>query len=106
MTDAPERIWRVKPSMKRGYVDGLASWPTAQDAGDGATGYVRDDIYAALEADNARMREVLRPFAEYAKHYDPVEDDDADRCWVHEYTPTLDELRRARAVLTKGTDHD
>lgn len=55
---------------------------------------------AALEAENARMREALGPFAQKAWFYDPPEDDDDNRIWDTRYCPTLGDLRRARAALS------
>ena len=43
MTQAPERIWRDKPQTKRGYVDGLPSWPTQSESYEG-TEYIRADL--------------------------------------------------------------
>ena len=54
----------------------------------------------ALEAEVARYREALEPFSEMADCYDPVEDDDHLHCWVSEFTPTLGQLRIARAALS------
>jgi hypothetical protein len=43
MTQAPERIWRDKPQTKRGYVDGMPSWPTQSESHEG-TEYIRADL--------------------------------------------------------------
>lgn len=49
MSDAPERIWRDKPTTRRGYNDGLPSWPKETDSHDG-TEYVRKDLPPTLAA--------------------------------------------------------
>ena len=43
MTEAPERIWRVKPWIPSQYRHGLASWPAEEHAGEGATEYIHAD---------------------------------------------------------------
>jgi hypothetical protein len=60
MTDAPERIWRVAPWIPSQYVHGLASWPVKEQAGDGATEYIRADIAEAREraAVAAKVQEI------------------------------------------------
>ena len=63
MTDAPERIWRVKPMIPDDYQHGMASWPDSYQAGTGATEYVRADIHAALEAEMDRYKAALEDIA-------------------------------------------
>ena len=50
MTDTPERIWRVKPYIPIHASRGLASWPTPEDAGEGATEYIKADHANAMVA--------------------------------------------------------
>ncbi len=47
MSDAPERIWRVAADIPQHYSHGLASWPNRENAGDGATEYLRADLHDA-----------------------------------------------------------
>ena len=47
MSDAPERIWRVKPWSLSQHKHGLASWPIEEQAGPGATEYTRADLHRA-----------------------------------------------------------
>lgn len=51
MTDAPERIWRDKPTTRRGYNDGLASWPRQKDSHEG-TEYIRADVSGVYDLDD------------------------------------------------------
>jgi hypothetical protein len=63
----PERIWRVKPWIPAHHQHGLASWPRKDQAGEGATEYVRADL-APDPQDDARVKalvEALRPFARH-----------------------------------------
>jgi hypothetical protein len=48
---------------------------------------------AALEAENEKLREALEPFAEEAKKYNPIEDDNEDTAW--DSLPTVGDLRGA-----------
>jgi hypothetical protein len=50
MTETPERIWRVKPWTPSQSKHGLASWTTPEEAGPGATEYVRADTRPAPAA--------------------------------------------------------
>ena len=127
MTDTTDLIARAKAAVE-GVTDGPApldeQYDTMRDVVQNPYGAweaiqtlvgVARELLAALEqararaeaaeAEAERLRGVLRPFAECANHYDPVEDDDAERCWVHEYTPTLGALRAARVAL-KGDSHE
>ncbi len=56
MTEAPERIWRVKPWTPDQAKHGLASWTTKEEAGDGATEYVRADTLPASPAPVWRVK--------------------------------------------------
>ena len=56
MTDAPERIWAVH---------GLGEILSFNTYDNGGTEYIRADLHAALEAENAALREALRPFVDY-----------------------------------------
>lgn len=53
-----------------------------------------------LRAEVERLREALKPIAELARHYDPVEDDDHLTPWGA--CPTIGDLRRARKALEGG----
>ncbi len=57
-------------------------------------------LVASLEADNARLREALRPFAEMCEGI-PSRAKDHDRVcdWKQGGTPSVGEARRARAAL-------
>jgi hypothetical protein len=52
-----------------------------------------------LRAENDRLREALKPFADAADQYDPDEGDDANEAWSIDVT--IGDLRRARAALAK-----
>lgn len=60
-----------------------------------------DNLAAAtlehLEAENARLREALKPFANLADVYDPPDGDDKAAVWYK--VPTIGQLRKARAAL-------
>lgn len=55
-------------------------------------------LITSLEAENARLREVVRPFARAADSYDPDEDDGDMDAW--DYHPTIGDRRRARTALS------
>lgn len=57
------------------------------------------DRATAAEADAARMREALKPFAAAADDYDPDEGDDNDPAWNETFT--IGALRRARNSLRR-----
>jgi hypothetical protein len=48
MTQAPKRIWRVKPWLDSQQQHGLASWPVEEHAGPEAVEYHRADFSADL----------------------------------------------------------
>jgi hypothetical protein len=100
MTDAPERIWRVKPWVASQHKHGLASWPVREHAGEGATEYVRADLHAeAIESADKRgyTRGIedayLACAAEYLKEETGTEEDAA-------YNGAVEHCMRAiRALL-------
>lgn len=55
---------------------------------------------SALTEERDRLRVALAPFASLAQAYDPPEGDDDQYFWVVELSPTLGDLRRARAALS------
>jgi len=61
--------------------------------------------YETAEAEVKRLRDALKPFADIASSYDPPEDDDDQKCWHAESTPTIGDLRRARALSSTGDTH-
>ena len=78
MTDAPERIWRVKPWTPDQVKHGLASWTTPDEAGEGATGYIREDLSPAavtvkplewLQSDDGTWT-AESPFGQYQVYFD------------------------------------
>lgn len=46
-SEAPERVWRVKPWHPMHFEYGLASWPVPDHAGEGSTCYIREDLHQA-----------------------------------------------------------
>jgi hypothetical protein len=53
----------------------------------------------SANAEIARLREALEPFAALADRYDPPEGDDTHAAWDQTALPTLGDFRRARAAL-------
>lgn len=88
MTDAPERIWRVKPWTPNQAKHGLASWTTPEEAGEGATEYVRATVKEeanGLIGDLLRLVEQPNAFAQFkdriiakAKAHLDLQDEGAD----------------------------
>ena len=60
------------------------------------------DTIEALRAENARLKEALKPFAELAEYYD-VEPDDQP-AWDNDFQPAIGELRAAAAALKETGD--
>lgn len=57
----------------------------------------REARLTALEAENARLREALKPFADEAFRYEPDENDGFFNAW--DSTFSIGDLRRARKAL-------
>lgn len=56
----------------------------------------------AAEAENAKLREALQPFAALAAHYDPEDPIDDNQSATYWGTPTIGQLRRARAAIEES----
>ena len=59
------------------------------------------DLIDEMEAENARLREALFPFAEQAYHYEPEEDDGGEEAFLSRFL--IRHLRAARAALAQET---
>lgn len=55
---------------------------------------------AELTALRQRVVEVVGPFADEARHYDPPEGDDQERAWYNSHM-TIGQLRAARALVNE-----
>lgn len=106
MTDAPERIWLLPhDGEQRCWCDHPD--PSGMGHEDEADEYIRADLVEAMEAENQRLREALRPFANAGTLFDGLPGEvEFDQCIYSpaagkEYSLCGDDLRRARAALAK-----
>ena len=107
MTDAPDRIWAN--ITVRGDGKPLAGeWNHCDVGSDDDTPYIRDDIHAALEAENARLREAILNRLNITVLLAHMLDDDAVSAeYAERVRSALDEMMRAiDETAQKGTDHD
>lgn len=95
MSDAPERIWADAP----GIFDGTDLWHTSREtAEETATEYVRADIFAAKDAEIARLRGLLMEAGELTDAaIDPRYGSKDDWDWRDDVLSRIgDELRAAK----------
>ena len=95
----PGQTWQC-PGHHGAQGIGCGLWTTASHAHENLSFAHNHALAQELRARVAEMEAALEPVAELADRYDPEEGDDDRRCWVDEFTPTLGNLRRARAALT------
>ena len=98
----PERIWVCLPEI----FDALGFWYDKPQAG--AVEYARADRIDALEAENARLRGAIQPFADEAEHWESYSADEqlVEGFPTYDGSITVGDLRNARAAVTPAAPPD